>query len=155
MVVNAKADELHILRDSGCFEAVQFHGDETPTFCANAGFPTWIRAVRVRTRKSLTEALDYSTPFLLLDAWSAVAYGGTGQHLDWESAGEFVATQPERRVILAGGLNPANVAEAIEAVRPHAVDVAGGVESTPGRKDAGRVQAFVTAARSSARVSVS
>jgi phosphoribosylanthranilate isomerase len=90
-----------------------------------------------------------------LDAWSAVAYGGTGQHLDWESAGEFVATQPERRVILAGGLNPANVAEAIEAVRPHAVDVAGGVESTPGRKDAGRVQAFVTAARSSARVSVS
>ena len=85
-----------------------------------------------------------------------MAYGGTGQHhLDWESAGQFVATQPERQVILAGGLNPANVAEAIVAVRPHAVDVASGVESTPGRKDAGRVQAFVTAVRSSARVPVS
>ena len=147
VVVNAEKDELTRLGDSGCFEAVQFHGDETPQLCAGAGFPVWIRAVRVQSPQSLSHALQYETPHLLLDAWSADAYGGTGCHLDWDRAGEFVAAQPSRRVILAGGLDPENVREAIRTVRPHAVDTASGVESRPGRKDIHRVKAFVRAVR--------
>ena len=81
VVVNAAMEEVPALRDSGCFEAVQFHGDETPEFCARAGFPAWIRAVRVRGRESLEDALRYDTPYLLLDAWSESAYGGTGRHI--------------------------------------------------------------------------
>jgi phosphoribosylanthranilate isomerase len=147
VVVNAQKDELAMLRDSGCFEAVQFHGDEAPEFCATAGFPIWIRAVRVKDAQSLVHALQYDTPYLLLDTWSATAYGGTGRTLDWDSASEFVAGNPSRRVILAGGLNPGNVGEAIRAVRPHAVDTAGGVESGPGRKEARLVAEFTRAVR--------
>jgi phosphoribosylanthranilate isomerase len=147
VVVNAERDELATLRDSGCFEAVQFHGDETPELCVAAGFPVWIRAVRVAHEQSLANALQYGTPHLLLDAWSRTAYGGTGRSHDWDSAGEFVAARPSRRVILAGGLNPENVREAIRTVRPHAVDTASGVESSPGRKDFRRVEDFVRAVR--------
>jgi phosphoribosylanthranilate isomerase len=148
VVVNAPQNELTTLRDSGCFEAVQFHGDETPEFCADAGFPVWIRAVRLRGEESFINALKYKTPYLLLDGWSPAVYGGSGRKIDWDSAGQFVAGQPTRRVILAGGLDPENVKEAIKAVRPYAVDTASGVESSPGRKDSRRVADFITAARS-------
>jgi phosphoribosylanthranilate isomerase len=147
VVVNAGIDELHTLRDSGCFEAVQFHGDETPEFCAGAGFPAWIRAVRVKSKDSLREALRYDTSYLLLDAWSVAAYGGTGRRLDWELMREFVAAQPAKHVILAGGLGPENIGEAIRIVEPHAVDAASGVESSPGRKARDRVLDFVRAVR--------
>ena len=147
VVVNAGMDELHTLRDSGCFEAVQFHGDETPEFCARAGFSAWIRAVRVKCKESLREALRYDTSYLLLDAWSEAAYGGTGRRLDWDLMSEFVAAQPAKQVVLAGGLGPENVREAIRIVQPHAVDVASGVESSPGRKANDRVVDFIRAAR--------
>jgi phosphoribosylanthranilate isomerase len=147
VVVNAGMDELQTLRNSGCFEAVQFHGDETPEFCAGAGFSVWIRAVRVKCKESLREALRYDTSYLLLDAWSEVAYGGTGRRLDWDLMREFVAAQPAKRVVLAGGLGPENVREAIRMVQPHAVDAAGGVESSPGRKASHRVSDFIRAAR--------
>jgi phosphoribosylanthranilate isomerase len=147
VVVNAGMDELRALGESGCFEAVQFHGDETPEFCAKAGFPAWIRAVRVKSEESLQEALHYDTRHLLLDAWSESAYGGTGLRLDWEAMREFVVAQRARQVILAGGLGPENVSEAIRLVRPHAVDAASGVESGPGRKARNRVADFIRAAR--------
>src|SRR5690606_29123044 len=70
VVVNPDEKLLTTLRDSGCFDAVQFHGDETPEFCAQAGFPLWMRAVRVKDEASLEEALQFDTPYLLLDAWS-------------------------------------------------------------------------------------
>jgi phosphoribosylanthranilate isomerase len=149
VVVNATVGELTALRESGCFEAVQFHGTETPEFCATIGFPVWVRAVRVQDEDSLAEALRFDTPNLLLDAWSDGSYGGTGRNVDWSSAARFVAAQPSRRLILAGGLNPDNVGEAIRAVRPHAVDVASGVESSPGRKDIRRIRDFVRAVRES------
>ena len=148
VVVNSGRSELEALRDSRCFEAVQFHGDETPELCAHAGFPVWIRAVRVRDRPSLQQALRYDTRYLLLDAWSESAYGGTGTELDWVLAREFVAAQPARQVILAGGLGPDNVREAIEVARPYAVDAASGVESSPGKKSGVLVADFVRRARS-------
>lgn len=147
VVVNSLRSELEALRDSGCFEAVQFHGDETPELCAHAGFPAWIRAVRVKDRQSLQEALRYDTRYLLLDAWLETAYGGTGARLDWDLVREFIAAQPARRVILAGGLRPDNVREAIQVARPHAVDVASGVERGPRRKSRVLVTDFIQRAR--------
>ena len=149
VVVNASREELTALRESGCFEAVQFHGTETPDLCATIGFPVWIRAVRVQGEDSLAQALQFNTPNLLLDAWSDGSYGGTGRNVDWTSAARFAAAQPSRRLILAGGLNPGNVGNAIRAVRPHAVDVASGVENSPGRKDIRRIRDFVRAVHES------
>lgn len=86
---------------------------------------------------------------ILLDTRTGTASGGTGQPLDWERAGEVLAAESGGlRIILAGGLRPDNVAEAIHTVRPWGVDVASGVEQYPGRKDPGRIRAFITAARS-------
>lgn len=147
VVVNASVEELAVLRDSGCFEAVQFHGDETPEFCAAAGFPVWIRAARVKDASTFQEALRYDTPHLLLDAWCESAYGGTGKRLNWDLVRDFVIEHRDRRVILAGGLTPHNVREAVRIVRPHAVDVASGVELDPRRKNDYLVREFVKAAK--------
>lgn len=147
VVVNPSAEEVARLRDSGCFEAMQFHGDESPEFCAASGMACWIKAVRVKEAGSLEAALAYATPFLLLDAWSESAYGGTGQRLDWRLAGEFAAARPDRRVILAGGLTPDNVTEAVHTVKLHGVDVAGGVELEPRKKDLDLVRRFIAKAR--------
>ena len=148
VVVNSSAGLLTSLRTAGCFEAIQFHGDEDPAFCAAAGFPVWIRAVRVRDAASLAAALHYETPYLLLDGWSEGSYGGAGLRLDWELARAFAAQNPGRRVILAGGLTPENVASAVAAVRPFAVDVASGVEGADAlRKDPLRIRQFIEAVR--------
>ncbi len=84
-----------------------------------------------------------STPHILLDAHADNAYGGTGLRLDPLVAAEAVRRFPALRIVLAGGLKPENVAEAVRAVRPYAVDVASGVESAPGKKDEGKMRAFV------------
>ena len=146
VLVNADADLLSRVRDSGCFEFIQFHGDELPADCLNCGAKDWIRAVRVKDTSALDAALAFSTPYLLLDAWSAAAYGGTGHVADWNLLSDFVRRNSARRCLLAGGLTPENVTEAIRAVRPAVVDVAGGVESEPRRKDAVLVKAFIKAA---------
>lgn len=91
---------------------------------------------------SLTDASG-----IVLDAYSPDAYGGTGKTVDWDRAAEFVMST-ELPVILAGGLNPDNAAEAIETVRPYGVDVSSGVEAMPGTKDLGKLKAFIEAVRS-------
>jgi phosphoribosylanthranilate isomerase len=146
VVVNADADLLARIRDSACFEFIQFHGDELPAHCAASGFDAWIRAVRVKDSSALDAALAFSTPHLLLDAWSAAAYGGTGHVADWSLLSDFVRRYSSKNFVLAGGLTPENVTEAIRLVRPAAVDVAGGVESAPRRKDAVLVKEFINAA---------
>ena len=148
VVVNPEPEFLDTLWRSGCFEMIQFHGDESPTLCAMSGVTNWMKAIRVRNRESLAEANRFSTPNILLDSWSPAAYGGTGKTADWTMIGEFVAEHSEHRFVLAGGLNPGNVAEAIRAVRPAAVDVAGGVEESPGKKDPAKVRDFIQAVRS-------
>lgn len=147
VVVNPEEKFLTSLRDSGCFDAVQFHGDETPEFCAQAGFPLWMRAVRVKNDASFEEALQFDTPHLLLDAWSAHAYGGTGKRLDWDAVRSFVLAHPDRQVVLAGGLTPNNVRDAVRIVRPQSVDVASGVELDPGHKNEYLMREFLNAAR--------
>lgn len=150
VVVNPNEALLKKLREASCFDAIQFHGDESPEFCAleGAAFPFWIKALRIRSDEDLAVALPFQTPFLLLDAAVAGSYGGSGHQLDWSLAAPFVIAHPERCVILAGGLNPENVATAVAQVRPHAVDVASGVESAPGIKDHTKMREFIAASMS-------
>ena len=150
VVVNPDAELLQKLRDAKCFDAIQFHGDETPEKCATEGasFAHWIKALRIRSEADLATAVTYDTRFLLLDAAVPGSYGGSGHTLDWSLAANFVAAYPEKRVLLAGGLTPENVSEAVGKVHPHAVDVASGVESSPGHKDANKVSKFIIAALS-------
>ncbi len=149
VVVNPDEALLEKLAEAGCFEAIQFHGDETPEFCSRAGFAEWIKAIRVQSADSLSAALDFPTPAILLDSWSAGAYGGTGHRLDWDLARDFVRAHPAHRFLLAGGLDLSNVRQAVRIVQPAAVDVASGVESSPGKKDPYLVREFIDQVRRS------
>ena len=119
---------------------LQFHGAEAPDDCAGHGRP-WIKAIRMRGGVDLERAAaDYAeAAALLLDAYRPGVPGGTGEVFDWDR----VPTSLADRIVLAGGLSPTNVAQAVRTVRPYAVDVSGGVESEPGRKDAAKIAAFI------------
>jgi phosphoribosylanthranilate isomerase len=147
VVVNPEPQLLDALWRSGCFEMIQFHGDESPMQCEISGVTSWMKAIRVRDFESLAESNRFSTSRILLDSWSPAAYGGTGKIADWKMIGEFVESHPARQFVLAGGLNSDNVAEAIRATKPAAVDVAGGVEESPGKKDPAKVRKFIQAVR--------
>lgn len=128
-----------------CVAAVQLHGDESPEYCVELGGQRVIKALRVGKDFAPEAARAYRAESVLLDAYSASARGGTGETFDWELARrtrELVA-----QLYLAGGLTPENVADAIAAVGPYAVDVCSGVELAPGRKDAVRMREFVSAVR--------
>lgn len=130
--------------------ALQLHGDETPEYCAALGGHEVIKALRVGKDFSPEEAARYPARSILLDAYNAHARGGTGETFDWTLARrtrEVVA-----QLYLAGGLTPENVAEAVAAVAPYAVDVCSGVELGPGRKDAARVRAFMAAVRACEKI---
>jgi phosphoribosylanthranilate isomerase len=123
---------------------IQFHGDETPEFCQQFNYP-FIRAVRMRDGLDIdAEVAAYNAEGgFLFDAWSDDLYGGTGHSFDWSR----LPTTTDYKLILAGGLTPDNVAEAIAKTEPYMVDVSGGVEASPGVKDPIKVQAFVTQAK--------
>jgi phosphoribosylanthranilate isomerase len=125
--------------------AVQLHGDETPAFCRALEGRQVIKALRVAGSFKPEDVLTYETGAVLLDAFCVAARGGTGRTFDWKIARRVRALVSQ--LYLAGGLTPLNVAEAIAAVGPYAVDVCSGVESAPGRKDATRVREFVEAVR--------
>lgn len=151
VTVNASDDELRRLHDSGAIDWLQLHGDETPErveSLTRQGLPVF-KALGVRDRAALETAAGYDSPTLLLDAYAPGAYGGSGETMDWALGAEAVVRWPERQIVLAGGLTPENVAEAIRQVRPAAVDLASGVESSPGRKDPGKVRAFLEEVRRS------
>jgi phosphoribosylanthranilate isomerase len=142
--VNAPEDDvLRAIGECG-LNIVQFHGDETPDFCAL--FPVMtIKAFRVRDADSLKSLSDYRTDAWLLDAHVPDKLGGTGASFNWDLAIE--AQKLGRPVFLAGGLTPENVAGAVRRVRPYGVDVSSGVEESPGKKDHRKVAAFVKAAK--------
>jgi len=123
---------------------LQFHGDEPSDFCTQFGVMS-LKALRVRDAASLQTLANYHTDAFLLDACSAAGLGGTGEKFNWDLA--IGAQKFGKPVFLAGGLTPENVAEAVRRVRPFAVDVSSGVESAPGKKDAAKVRAFITAVR--------
>ncbi len=126
---------------------LQFHGDESPEFCTQFGVMS-VKAFRVRDAESLRPLPDFPTDAWLLDTYSAEQAGGTGKTFNWDLALE--AGKLGKPIFLAGGLTPDNVADAVRRVRPFAVDVSSGVESSPGKKDHARVRAFIKAARASA-----
>ena len=138
--VNPEPHEVDAVVDSVPVDLLQFHGDEPPERCAEAARP-YIKAVRVRERADILEASErYSgARALLLDAHHDALWGGTGMRFDWS----VVPGDIERPVVLAGGLTPENVADAIRRVRPFAVDVSGGVERAPGDKDPSTMDRFM------------
>jgi phosphoribosylanthranilate isomerase len=142
VVANRGEAELRdLVRDAG-LDSLQLHGDESPALVAQLA-PHAFKAVRVGSAADLALA-DTFTGLLLLDAKVEGALGGTGHPVDVALAGVLARSRP---ILLAGGLRPENVAEAIRAVRPWGVDTASGVERSPGVKDLDAVRAFVHAAR--------
>lgn len=145
LFVNPAAAEVEaVLRDLR-LDVLQFHGDEPEDFCASFGVP-YLKAVRVKAGVDLVQyALRYrDAQGLLLDAYVEGTPGGTGQAFDWG----LIPTELPLPVILSGGLEPGNVAEAIKRVRPWAVDVSSGVEAAKGLKDAAKIAAFMEGVRS-------
>jgi phosphoribosylanthranilate isomerase len=126
-------------------DTVQFHGDETPDFCRRFSPLKVYKAFRVHNRESLHPLPGYLTDAWLLDGFVADKPGGTGTRFNWDLALE--AKKLGRPIILAGGLKPENVADAVRQVQPYAVDVSSGVESAPGKKDPWKVRDFIAAAR--------
>jgi len=137
--VNEKPDVVRqIMSDCGLTYA-QLHGEESPQYCAELRVPV-LKGIRVRSREDVSALAPYRVKAILLDAYVEGLIGGTGATFDWDLAVEAKAWGP---IILAGGLTPDNVAEAISRVRPYGVDVSSGVESAPGVKDHAKVRAFV------------
>lgn len=136
--VNQEDEALRIASETG-LSALQFHGDERPATYRTLPHRV-IKAVTVRDA-SAGEAAASVPPgvTVLLDAHDPVRRGGTGQAVDWSIAATIARARP---IILSGGLNAGNVAEAVAMVRPYAIDVSSGVESVPGRKDAAKLRDF-------------
>jgi len=148
LFVNESRERIGEIIDRLDLDAAQLHGEETPEYVRGLYGLTRaaiIKAIRVRDAASLAAAEEYRfVDAFLLDAHAGPARGGTGERFDWSLARDFAA---KKRVILAGGLTPENVGEAVWQVRPAMVDVSSGVESAPRIKDPEKVLAFVTAAR--------
>ena len=146
--VNEDIRRVREILSSGLIDAAQLHGNETAEYCENlatVGIPI-IKAFGVKDPSSLDHIVEYHTPWILLDAWCP-EYGGSGKRFDQELAVRTVQQHPELRIILSGGLNAENVRVAAMAVMPAAVDVASGVEDSPGRKNLELVKRFIAEAR--------
>jgi phosphoribosylanthranilate isomerase len=126
-------------------DAVQFHGDEQPQTWSSLSGEQIIRAIRVFDESSLALATGWNPRFFLYDSYTE-GFGGEGRRAPWQ----IVAAGARRPFLLAGGLEPLNVAAAIQAVRPDGVDVATGVEAKPGIKNEAKVVAFIENARKAA-----
>lgn len=146
--VNEDLDRVAEILASGLIDAAQLHGDESPDYCEALIFQDIpvIKAFGVKDPESLESIAEYHTPWILLDAWCPGEYGGSGKQFDQELAAKVVNDHPDLRIILSGGLNPYNVRDAVAKVRPAAVDVASGVEDSPGRKNQAMVSQFITEA---------
>jgi phosphoribosylanthranilate isomerase len=144
--VNPSLDELAHAAEDESLAMLQLHGDEGPDFCKEAARRTGckvIKALRVRSAADIQAAEAFRTDFHLFDAHRHGRPGGTGESFDWEL---LTRRHSEVPMIVAGGLRPDNVAEAISITSPFAVDVASGVESSPGVKDHDLMAAFAQAA---------
>ncbi|MCA9427356.1 MAG: phosphoribosylanthranilate isomerase [Candidatus Omnitrophica bacterium] len=144
--VDAAFDEIMEAVRTVRLDTVQLHGNEPPEISEDlmeAGVRVW-KAIRVENLGSLKPFEDYPCDALVLDAFDPKVPGGSGKSFDWSILAEWKSPKPW---ILSGGLNPDNVAEALENLSPSGVDVASGVESSPGRKDPDLVKAFIHGAK--------
>lgn len=141
--VNEDKKVVRDLMDSCGLSMAQLHGDESAAYCEQLGRPV-LKAIRLHGVGSFLSLAEYQgragVRGFIIDAYSESAYGGTGQTADWVLAAEAAKTTP---ILLAGGLRPDNVGEAITRVRPYGVDVSSGVEALPGKKDPDKVRAFI------------
>ena len=143
--VNETAEAINLIADRCGLDTVQLHGDESPAFCKKIKHRV-IKAVRIKDSGSLGGLSQYTVDGYLLDTFKEDQWGGTGKVFDWTLAQRAKRYGP---VIIAGGLNPRNVKEAIRQVQPYGVDVSSGVEQSPGKKDPKKLKAFLKAVRES------
>ena len=137
--VNETAEQINKIADRCNLDRVQLHGNESPTFCKKIRRRV-IKVIRVKDIQSLKKLSDYPVSSFLLDTFSEDQYGGTGRVFDWNLAYPAKKYGP---IILAGGLTPNNVRQAIQRIQPYGVDVCSGVESQPGIKDHKKMQIFL------------
>ncbi|HNA29626.1 MAG TPA: phosphoribosylanthranilate isomerase [Thiobacillaceae bacterium] len=144
LFVNPDAAQVEAVLGLARPDVLQFHGEESPEFCRSFGLP-YLKAARVRPGVDLLQfaTLHADAQGLLLDAWSEGVHGGTGERFDWA----LIPPDLPRPIVLAGGLHPGIVAEAVRVVGPWAVDVSSGVEAAKGIKDAAKIAAFIKEVR--------
>lgn len=143
--VDASKEDIYSAIHTAGLTAVQMHGLETPDLCRSFGAISVIKAFRIRELGDLSSIADYTgLSAYLLDAYSASSMGGTGMVFNWDIA---IEARRYGRIILAGGLTPDNVAEAVRRVRPYAVDVSSGVELHKGKKDHTKLREFIKRAK--------
>jgi phosphoribosylanthranilate isomerase len=147
--VNAAVDDIAAIARDAALDVIQLHGNETPEDVVAVSLatqlPVW-KAVAAAGPRDLDRLDAWQADAILLDAPTA-GHGGSGKPFDWSLARDARLRYPARRIVLAGGLEPKNVAAAITVVDPWAVDVASGVEAAPGIKDAAKLTAFIEAVR--------
>jgi phosphoribosylanthranilate isomerase len=144
LFVDELVEEINRILASVAINLIQFHGEETPEFCRQFSRP-WVKALRVKPGMDIAAACNgyAGASGVLLDSWQEGVPGGTGKTFDWHLAPGGLPLP----MVLAGGLNDENVGAAIAQLRPDAVDVSGGVEQSPGVKDAGKISNFIAAVR--------
>ncbi len=144
LFVDAEASVVNDVLDTVPLDLLQFHGAESPEYCSQFLRP-YCKALRMRDDLDVIAVAQQfkAARSLLLDTYRAGVAGGTGETFAWQRVPQSLCN----KIILAGGLSPENVGDAIAQVRPYAVDVSGGVESAPGIKDAKKIEAFIAAVR--------
>ncbi|HSW64677.1 MAG TPA: phosphoribosylanthranilate isomerase [Dissulfurispiraceae bacterium] len=144
--VNETAETITRIKAETGINMVQLHGEEPPSFCSE--WPRIIKAFRIAAMSDLDSLAQYSASAFLLDTYSPAEHGGTGQIFNWE-----VAVEAKRygRIILAGGLTPDNIAQAVAKVKPYGVDVSSGVEREKGKKDLDKLRLFIERAKAASR----
>ncbi len=142
--VNEDKEKVKKIANSCHLTTLQFHGEELPSYCR--GFrEKVVKAFSIKDASALEKVSEYEVDAYLLDSYSPSRYGGTGKTFDWDIARKIKEFGVP--IILSGGLDPDNVKEAIERVRPYAVDVGSGIEAREGKKDPEKLEDFVRKVR--------
>jgi len=146
--VDETAEQVNKIADYCNLDIIQLHGDESPTYCKKIRRKV-IKAFRIKDMQSVKKISNFQVSGFLLDTFSEKLHGGTGKVFDWNLALPAKKFGP---VIMAGGLTPNNVQQAVRQIRPYGVDVCSGVESEPGIKDHKKVRAFLKNANAGRKI---
>ena len=146
--VDETAEQINKIADYCNLDIIQLHGDESPTYCKKIRRKV-IKAFRIKDMQSVKKISNFQVSGFLLDTFSEKLHGGTGKVFDWNLALPAKKFGP---VIMAGGLTPNNVQQAVRQIRPYGVDVCSGVESEPGIKDHKKVRAFLNNAKAGRKI---